>query len=233
MGPVAGGFARRLGLHGRYPAWSPDGTKIAYCNGDGLYVAGSDGSNARSLATLPGEPMYPRWSPDGRVIRITVVNANASTNSLWEVGADGTSNAHVILPGWSKHPHEAFGAWTPDGKYFVFQSRQDGSTDIWAIREKCGVFRRNCGVPVRLTQGPLSYSQPLPSRDGKKLFVLSEEKHPELFRYDLKSKELLSYPFKTPITEIEYSRDVRRVAYVTYPGYILWCTRRTAARVAN
>jgi Tol biopolymer transport system component len=54
------------------PAWSPDGTKIAFVSDrDGnweIYVMGADGSNPVNLSRDPGQDLLPKWSPDGRHI---------------------------------------------------------------------------------------------------------------------------------------------------------------------
>ena len=68
-----------------------------------------------------GVPAWIRWSPDAKKLRFTVNDLKTGTESLWEAGADGT-DLHRLLPGWNNPPSECCGAWTPDGRYFVFQS---------------------------------------------------------------------------------------------------------------
>ena len=87
--------------------------------------------------------------------------------SLWEVSVDGT-NPHPLLPGVNSPPEEYLGRWTADGKYFLFESKDQ----IWAPPEKTGFFRRSPATPVKFTDSPLKLSSPLPSKDGKKLFVV-------------------------------------------------------------
>ena len=64
------------------PAWSPDGTMIAFRrrgsndNFD-VYVMRSDGSGVRPVATGPAVDEKPAWSPDGRQLMI-ISNRDAS-----------------------------------------------------------------------------------------------------------------------------------------------------------
>ncbi len=154
------GFARRLGdLTVSDATWSPDGQSIAYSKGDGLFVANADGSGSRKLVTLPGLatafrlPVMPRWSPDARVLRFTATDNGRST--LWEVSASGRDLHPLFAPGSNpRGASECCGAWTPDGKYFVYNSIRDGLATISVIRESRGLFRRTRSEPVQLTAGP-------------------------------------------------------------------------------
>jgi len=151
--PLLGGEPRPVGsLVGHDGAWSRDGAHICYANGNRLYLARSDGSDWKILTSLAGLPSWPRWSPDGKTLRFTVQDVNGST-SLWEVSTDG-SGLKPLLPGWNDdHPSECCGNWSPDGKYFVFQSTRQGSTGLWAIRAGRWPFGGSRVVPARLTEG--------------------------------------------------------------------------------
>src|SRR5262245_14233665 len=221
--PVLGGAPRRVGeVMSHAAAWTPDGQQIVYANGSTLYLAKSDGTESRKLVTVAGRPLWLRWSPDGSRLRFTVRDTTlGGSNSLWEVAADG-SNLHPLLPGWNKPANECCGNWTPDGRYFVFQSTRNGTTNIWARREQAGLFQRASQEPVQLTFGPLNYNTPTPSLDGKRIFVVGEQRRGELARYDTKTQQWGSYLSGISARQLDFSRDGAWVVYVTYPEGNLW-----------
>jgi TolB protein len=56
------------------PAWSPDGRRIAFAGGEGLFVVRRDGSGVRRIARRrDGQILTPEWSPDGRHIAFDFV----------------------------------------------------------------------------------------------------------------------------------------------------------------
>jgi Tol biopolymer transport system component len=122
--PVPAGSPHRLGnVIAHDGTWSLDGQRIVYASGSDLYSARSNGSERQKIVSSAGYIMWPRWSPDGRTLRFTVFDAGGW--SIWEVRGDGT-DLHPLLPGWNSPPAECCGNWTPDGKYFVFQSARKG-----------------------------------------------------------------------------------------------------------
>ncbi len=220
--PVQGGSPRRLGdllAHGA--AWSPDGRQIIYARGHDLFLASSDGSESRKLVTADGTPWAVRWSPDGRAVRFTQDHPPSNATSLWEVSIEAL-NLHPVLPGWKSSPRECCGNWTPDGKYFLFQSSGYTTQDLWALREKVGFFEKVRNKPAQLTSGPLAIRKPVGSKDGKKLFVLGAQPRGQLLRYDLKSRQFLPFLSGISAQGLDFSRDGKWVAYVTYPEGALW-----------
>jgi serine/threonine protein kinase/Tol biopolymer transport system component/DNA-binding winged helix-turn-helix (wHTH) protein len=219
------GSAHRLGdLLGHDATWSPDGQQITYAKGSELYVSKTDGTGSRRLVAAPGWVTWPRWSPDGRVLRFTVWDGRTSSKSLWEVQGDGT-HLHPLLPGWNRPSAECCGDWTPDGRYFVFQSTNDGKTDIWARRERGGLFRRVAAEPVQLTAGGMSNFSHVVSRDGKQIFVIGATPRGELVRWDSKSGESVPYFLGASAEGLDFSRDGQWVTYVAFPQGTLWRSR--------
>ncbi len=220
--PVLGGSPRRVGdIVALDASWSTDGQQIVYTNGTDLYLAKRDGTDSRKLVTAPGVPLWPRWSPDGSRLRFTVLDIKTSSSSLWEVAADGT-HLHPLLPAWNNPAGECCGNWTPDGKYYVFQSSRKGRADLWAILEKGDLFRKASREPVQLTAGPMSFVGPVPSKDGKKLFVVGAQPRDELVRYDSKSRQFVPYLSGISAEGLSFSRDGQWVAYVLFPEGSLW-----------
>ena len=217
--------ARRVGeIKASSAAWSPDGTHMAYIDAQSVYVAASDGSDVRKLVTLPREAFCVRWSPDGTRLRFVVDDPRPQQNSLWEVESDGRG-LRPLLPGWSDSPREGCGDWTPDGRYFFFESAHEGSRDIWAIREKSGLLGAKSSRPIRLTSGPLSFFSPTPSREGSQLFVVGEQRRGELTRYDENSKQFDPFLEGISANDLQFSHDGKWIVYVTYPDRMLWRSR--------
>jgi Tol biopolymer transport system component len=215
------GSPRRLAEASAQDAsWMPDG-KLLFAKGNDLYLADHSGSNPRKLLSAP-DPLYGMsFSPDGSRIRFTVTNRGNNTAVLWEARADG-SGMHPLLPGWNNPPAECCGRWTQDGKYYVFESARDGASNIWIMADHTGWWRKASHVPVQLTTGPLRFLSPLPSKDGKKLFVIGVQLRAELVRYDAKSGELVPYLGGISGGDVDFSRDGQWVAYVSYPEGTLW-----------
>jgi len=229
--PVLGGSPRRLGdVFAHAGAWSPDGQEIVYANAADLYLAKANGAEAHNLVTAGGAPTQIRWSPDGRVLRFTLFDPKRNSNSLWEVRPDGT-NLHPLLPGWSAPSSEDDGVWTPDGKYFLFSSSHGGTpgvtdTDnVWAIREKAGFFNKADSQPTQLTAGPMDTGAALPSKNGKRLFVIGSKPRGELVQYDSKARQFVPYLSGISAEGLDFSRDGEWVAYVTIPEGVLWRSR--------
>src|SRR5271155_5034474 len=97
-------------------------------------------------------------------------------------------------------------------------------SDIWLIPWKTGLFCRP-GKPIRLTNGPLPYTQPLPSRDGKQIFALGTKQRGELVRYDMQSHQFQPFQGGISATDVTFSRDGKWVAYTSFPDHTLWRSR--------
>jgi uncharacterized protein (DUF885 family)/dipeptidyl aminopeptidase/acylaminoacyl peptidase len=164
----------RTGLRESRPAWSPDGSRIAYVRREGranyeIYVMNADGTGVTRLTRRPDSvESEPAWSPDGaRIAFVSNERPNALTFSgrfqVWVMNADG-SNAGLLteIGGANTSPD-----WSPDGGWIAFDSTRDGNHEIYAVRAD------GSGL-VNLTQHPAHDVSPAWSPDGNRLAFVSD-----------------------------------------------------------
>ena len=147
-------------LHVEDPAWSPDGTRIAYQvllqafpPLREIYVVPVGGGEPELVVGADRNGEAPAWSPDGTKL---VVASNAGTSSdLWIVNLDAGGELQLT----TSVSNEITPAWSPDGSRIAYSSNEGGDYDIWVVPTS--------GVdPVRLTTGTDDEYSPIWSSDG-------------------------------------------------------------------
>jgi len=192
-------------------AWSPDGENIAYATAGGdIYKSQNDGTGVRKLASAGGYIKSLTWSPEGGTIRFS------KDGLLWEMGANG-ANLRPLLPGWSKSATQWSGHWAADGRFYFVADGQ-----IWMRKERSVLGKPVPAPPVQLTSGPTIWDQPVPGRDGKKLFATGRTQRGELIRLDSKSGQFQTFLDGISAEFLSYSIDGKSLAYVSFPEGILW-----------
>jgi Tol biopolymer transport system component/DNA-binding winged helix-turn-helix (wHTH) protein len=226
--PLPAGAPHRAGnILALKATWTPDGAHIVYVDRDKMdkiMLANKDGSEPRQLAKVSGWVYSLRFSPDGRRIRFDLFDQRINSSSIWEMDANGR-DIHPLFPDWKESPFQCCGNWSPDGDYYYFQAAHGNAKDIWVMSERRSIFRRPAKGPSRLTSGPLRFNSPVPSFDGKRLFVLGEEPRVELLRYDLQARRFDSYLPGLSAGPVGFSFDRKWIAYVSYPDMTLWRSR--------
>ena len=166
------------------PAWSPDGTKIAFCSDkDGeVRIFVKDVYDAKPPTPLTNnlyEELEPAWSPDGTKIAFTCARGVIwpyGTEDICVMYADGDAGgtkpptlltngpAHkqTINPMWENRDP----TWSPDGTKIAFSSDRDGNREIYVM----GADGSN---PTRLTNNLYDDYVPAWSPDGTKIAFTS------------------------------------------------------------
>jgi len=127
-------------LHCTRPAWSPDGTTIAFRaaradeNAGGIWLISSDGVNPRRLTDeKKADDLYPAWSPDGTwLVFSRGPITQEATNHLVRVSLDGEEQQLTKGDYYDGRPSVA-----PDGRHIAFPSDRAGhhypNTTIWIM----------------------------------------------------------------------------------------------------
>jgi hypothetical protein len=155
------------GFDGWRPAWSPDGTQIAFFStrddpvNDEVYVMNADGSNVRRLTDNPSDDAHMTWSPDGT--RIAWETNRAGDFDIWIMNADGSNPTTLTVdPADDEWP-----AWSPDGTKIAFDTFRDGNREIYTINVD------GTGL-TNLTNDPGVDSAAAWSHDGTKIAFISD-----------------------------------------------------------
>lgn len=149
--------------YSRSPAWAPDGSRIAFSRAPDylsyvLYLAESDGSNARRLFGGGASADHPGWAPDGRRIVFVAGSVDqvlGSVGQLQTIGADGRG-LRRLGPRQARNP-----AWSPDGDWIAFSRSENEVYGVYVVPADGGRER------LLIKQA----SDPAWSPDGKRLAV--------------------------------------------------------------
>jgi Tol biopolymer transport system component len=172
-----------------------------------------------------------RFSPDGTRLRFSVRDKKIDQISIWEAQASG-AGLHQILTEMTDFPDRCCGEWSPDGRYYFFETVRNGQNRIWALPERHSFWSRSA-APVPLTTVPPNFYMGTPSEDGKKLFVTAAEPRAELERYDSSSHQFVPFLSGISAGDVEVSRDGRMLTYVRYPEQTLWRSEADGSEAAQ
>ncbi|TAN75074.1 MAG: Tol-Pal system protein TolB [Gallionella sp.] len=140
------------------PAWSPDGSHLAYVSFEtghaAVYVQSLYTNLRLVLANYRGSNSAPAWSPDGR--QLAVVLTRDGSSQIYLVRPDGSALRRITFSGAiDTEPN-----FSPDGQYLLFTSDRGGSAQIYRIPVEGGAAQR-------MTFGEGSNFSPRHSPDGK------------------------------------------------------------------
>lgn len=157
------------------PAFSPDGTKIAFESNEGsevmqIYVVNTDGTGKKQLTHNTIDDGHPAWSPDGKHI--------AFTSEDWQIYRMSVKGGEIKQLTDSKASHYQ-PIFSPDGKRIIYVSDAGYHYTLWMM-DADGTNK------TQLTNHIGAHFEPSISRDGKKLVFSSDRSdHMRIYLMDL------------------------------------------------
>jgi Tol biopolymer transport system component len=200
------------------PAFSPDGTRIAFRSdrgGGGIYVMGATGESVRRITDFGSDPA---WSPDGTQLvfateRVDSPLRRSLLSELW-VADVATGETRIIYAGDAVQP-----SWSPNGQRIAFWTAHVGETG--SGQRDLGTVRSDGSDPVVFDDDPSLDWRPVWSPDGRALYFASDRGGSmNLWRIVIDEESGLTRGDARPITTpavwsgpFSISADGKRIAY--------------------
>jgi tricorn protease len=159
-------LTRTTGVAERDPAWSPDGTWIAYfsdASGEyALHLRGQDGLGKErtiDLGTPPSFFYHPTWSPDSKKIAYSDKRLN-----LWVVDIAQGKPVKVDTDRFDSPGYEFDVSWSPDSRWLTYTKQ------LPSLLHAVYVYSLTDGKATQVTDGMSDALYPVFDRSGKYLF---------------------------------------------------------------
>jgi TolB protein len=113
------------------PAWSPDGTKLAYVSFEKkkpiVFVQSLTSGNRNMVANFKGNNSAPAWSPDGS--KLAIVLTYGANSQIYTIDANGGGLKQVT----KSNAIDTEPAFSRDGNWIYFSSDRGGRPQIYKI----------------------------------------------------------------------------------------------------
>jgi Tol biopolymer transport system component len=142
------------------PAWSPDGSQIAFRRDGGVYTIDRPGADRLLVGgPNPGDPI---WSPEGSQVAFSL------GDEIW-VSGGGSTPAHAIA---RDRPDPSAPSWLPDGSAVVYTSR--GTVTRTSLTGHSTVLHTHAGLGAGVSRtGVVAFSGARASCPGHLAIVTS------------------------------------------------------------
>ena len=148
------------------PAWSPDGSKLAYVSFESrkpeIFIQNLYSQQREKISSFDGINGAPVWSPDGKKLALTLSKGGNPDIYIMNLSS---KKLKQLTKHWGIDTEPS---WTPDGSELVFTSSRTGKPQIYRVSA-------SGGTPKRVTfEGKYNASAKV-SNDGRTLVFVQGE----------------------------------------------------------
>lgn len=192
------------------PAWSPDGSRLAYVSFEAkkpvVYVHTLATGTRQVAANFRGSNSAPAWSPDGN--RLAVVLTKDGQSQIYSLNADGSGVQRLA----SSSGIDTEPAWSVDGQWIYFTSDRGGSPQLYRIPSSGGDAQRMS------FEGSYNVT-PRPSPDGKSLaYITRNNGRFQVAVMDLASRQSTILTDSNRDESPSFAPNGRMILYATESG---------------